>query len=267
MRFSRVRFLPLLLEDAGVLLEYFACCTATTSSFWRHCWQLTARKSSISLIWPFTTVWRQLGYVLGLCDSKLQGQSPSLLDSIGYSLNLKSSISETFPPDAKQTTSIMKPSLTLVCWRSPISIISMNSVPGGENSYIAFVSHKIARESPIQVSSTLLLVLSHAEPKSKSGRENLPISLKNERAGIEDIAIIWKRRTTVRTLALNLCLLGIDQLAGIVLGVHDHDILAWVRCRNNTQLLLCPAIPEVLVFFASIHLAVDACGDLEKGSD
>ena len=141
----------------------------------------------------------------------------------------------------------------------------MNSVPRGENTYIAFVSHKIPRESPIQVSTTLSLVSSHEQ--SEPGRENLPISLKNERAGIEDIAIIWKRCTTVRTLALDLCLLGIDQLAGIVLGVHDHDILAWVRCRNNTELLLCPAIPEVLVFFASIHLAVDACGDLEKGSD
>ena len=64
----------------------------------------------------------------------------------------------------------------------------MNSVAGGENTYIAFVSHKIPRESPVQVSSILSSELSHEE--SESERENLPISLKNERAGIEDIAII-----------------------------------------------------------------------------
>ena len=52
-----------------------------------------------------------------------------------------------------------------------------------------------------------------------------------------------------------------------MLGVCCYDVLACISCREDAQLLSRPSVPEILVFFARIYLAVDTCSDAEKWSN
>jgi hypothetical protein len=90
--------------------------------------------------------------------------------------------------------------------------------------------------------------------------------LQNERARIENIAIIRNRRTAIWHLTRKLRLLRVDQFAGVVLANHYHAILPWIRGCDDAELRLCPAISEILVCFSADDLAMNARGDGKKRS-
>lgn len=52
-----------------------------------------------------------------------------------------------------------------------------------------------------------------------------------------------------------------------MLAEHDHDVLPWIRGRNDAELRLGEAVAEVLVGLAADDLAVDAGRDGEEGPD
>lgn len=51
-----------------------------------------------------------------------------------------------------------------------------------------------------------------------------------------------------------------------MLAEHDHDVLPWIRGRNDAELRLGEAVAEVLVGLAADDLAVDAGRDGEEGA-